>query len=102
MTTTKHFTDQMRTRSIHPSLVRLVLEEGEPLSQAPDRLLLTRRHLAALKAERRLPSRELQRAEAAVPIVCVVKDETLITTFRPTRRINRSRPSARRVRRCGR
>ena len=101
MNTTSHARARMRQRHIHSSLIKLVLEEGVPLSRNPNRLLLTRRHLRSLWAEGQIERRLYHRAEQAVPLVCVVENGQLITVFRPTRSINRtftSRPRHRRRR----
>jgi hypothetical protein len=95
MKTTFHARERMRQRCIRPGLVHLALEEGVPLQRNPARVLLTRQHLRSLWAEGLLGRDEYQRASKAVPIVCVVEDEHLVTVFRPRTSTNRARSKAR-------
>lgn len=95
MKKTNHVRNRMRHRNIHESVLDLLLSEGVPLTENPDRLLLTTRHLKALIVEGLIDRRLAQRAEKSLPLVGVVKGNMVITVFRPTRTINRNsrRPS---------
>ena len=86
---TRHARHRQRQRSIHPDVVELTLREGVPLSRNDDRLLLNRRRVQELRSEGEVDAHTLDRAEKAVPLVCVLVGENLVTAFRVNRSINR-------------
>jgi len=88
---THHAHARQLQRNIHPDVVELVLNEGMPLSRNSDRLLLNQRRLRQLRREGKVDRRTFERAEKAVPLVCVLADGRLLTVFRVTRSINRGR-----------
>ena len=80
-----------RSRGIPANLVQLVLDEGMPLPENPNRLLLGTKQLAALRKEGRVPRALLDRADKCGPIVAVLRNDVVVTVFRPVRRIARRR-----------
>lgn len=88
MRTTSHAKRRMRQRGIPAHLVDLVLEEGIPLRGNPDRVLLTRRILRSLLEDGRIGRREFDRAERALPVICVVARDCFVSTWRPKPSIN--------------
>ncbi len=86
-----HANQRARARAVRPDVIELVLREGDPLPQNPDRILLGRKQIARLRAEGLTEPRLLHRAEKAAPLICVVSTDYVITVFRVTRRVGRTR-----------
>lgn len=91
MQMSEHAEKRARQRGIQMRLVQLVLDEGAPLSRNPDRLLLGKRQLRRLREEGRVDSSLLDSAQKAGPLACVVRGDRIITVFRATKTVNRSR-----------
>ena len=90
MLMTDHATMRARQRGIQMKLVKLVVDEGAPLSRNPDRILLGKRQLRRLREEGRVDRRMLDHAQKAGALACVVKGNRIVTVFRVSRTINRS------------
>ena len=88
---TNHATDRARQRGIHDSVLQLVLDEGRPLRGNRDRVLLTALEVEEAYTRGRIDPVLYRRGVKASPLVGVVRSGRLITVFRPTKGINRSK-----------
>jgi len=80
----------MLQRHIDERVADLLEKEGVTLTRNDERLLLTRERLGDLLSRGKILHDLYRLAEKDVPLVGVLREGLLITTFRPTRRINQS------------
>jgi hypothetical protein len=72
----------MRERGIRLSFAELVMREGEPMPGKPNRWLFTQKLAQSLVVEGALSRDEYKRLEHSLPLICVIIDGKLITTYR--------------------
>lgn len=91
MKMSEHAAMRVRQRGIKKELVELLVNEGAPMPENPDRFLLGRRQVQRLRDEGRVDSNLLDSAQKSGSLACVVRGDHIITVFRAKRTVNRSR-----------
>lgn len=84
-----HAVERARQRGIPDDVAHLAMMEGDRLPHHQDRFLLTEDMFPEIEACGLYPKELLKKARKVVPIVVVFQDDTIITAFRPTERIDK-------------
>ena len=89
MNTTKHASFRSIKRNLDKGLAEIALKEGKRVRGNRDRILVTEEIVRSLRDRQSYSKKLIKKAEKAAPFVCVIKDDTVITMFRHTKRLNK-------------